>query len=59
MITGLFETDTFPTLHRLGGDASNQLHFDFVSGGNMKPLKEPNMRSLTLTFVDDDHVKQE
>lgn len=39
--------------------AANQLYLDFVSGGNMKSVKEPHMHSLTLTFVDDNHVKQE
>ena len=37
----------------------NQLHFDFVSGGNMKSVNDEHMHSLTVNFVDDNHVRQE
>jgi len=39
--------------------AANQLHFNFVSAGNLKSVKEPHMHSLTFTFLDANHVKQE
>ena len=48
-----------PHLMSKPATAANQLHFDFVSGGNMKSVKEPHMHSLKFTFLDANHVKQE
>jgi len=38
---------------------ANALKFDFVSAGNLQSVKSPHMHSLKITFVDDNHVKQE
>jgi hypothetical protein len=48
-----------PHLVSKAGGPPNQMHFDFVSGGNMKSAKDTHMHSLTVTFLDDNHVKQE
>ena len=48
-----------PRLAAQPGKLPNQLQFDFKSAGNLKSLQQPHMHSLTLTFIDDDHVKQE
>lgn len=38
-------------------DARN-LYFMFVDGSNIDPMKDAHMRSLTISFVDKDHIIQ-
>jgi len=40
-------------------DADGQnLHFLFVDGSNINPLKDAHMHSLTISFIDKDHIIQ-
>jgi hypothetical protein len=48
-----------PHLVSAPGPAPNQLQFDFKGAGNLKSVEEAHMHSLTLTFIDQNHVKQE
>lgn len=48
-----------PHLVSTAGGPPDQMHFDFVSGANMKSVKDRHMHSLTVTFIDDTHVREE
>ena len=48
-----------PFLTSKSSPVPNQLQFDFKSAGNLKSVEDPHMHSLTLTFIDENHVKQE
>ena len=37
---------------------ANNLYFMFVDGSNMDPMKDAHMHSLTISFVDKDHLIQ-
>jgi len=47
-----------PRMKAQRGGTSGTLRFVFDGGGNMKP-EDKHMHSLTLTFVDADHLKEE
>jgi hypothetical protein len=46
-----------PRMKLQNADARN-LHFMFVGGSNIDPMKDAYMRSLTISFVDKDHIIQ-
>ncbi len=46
-----------PRLKLQNADAQN-LHFMFVDGSNIDPRKDAHMHSLTISFVDKDHIIQ-
>jgi hypothetical protein len=46
-----------PRMKLRNADAQN-LYFMFVDGSNIDPLKDAHMHSLTITFVDKDHLIQ-
>src|SRR5262249_31085712 len=47
-----------PRMRAAGEQKPGVLRFTFDGGGNMKP-EDQHMHSLTVTFIDDDHIKQE
>jgi hypothetical protein len=46
-----------PRMRLQNADAQN-LHFTFVDGTNIDPMKDAYMHSLTISFVDKDHIIQ-
>jgi hypothetical protein len=46
-----------PRMEIQNADPKN-LHFMFVDGGNIDPMKDAHMHSLTISFVDKDHIIQ-
>ena len=46
-----------PRMKLQNADAQN-LHFMFVGGSNIDPMKDAYMHSLTISFVDKDHIIQ-
>jgi len=46
-----------PRMKLQNADAQN-LHFMFVDGSNIDPMKDAHMHSLTISFVDKDHIIQ-
>jgi hypothetical protein len=46
-----------PRMKLQNADAQN-LHFMFVDGSNIDPMKDAYMHSLTISFVDKDHIIQ-
>ena len=46
-----------PRMKLQNADAQN-LHFVFVDGSNIDPMKDAYMHSLTISFVDKDHIIQ-
>ena len=46
-----------PRMKLQDADAQN-LHFVFVDGSNIDPMKDAYMHSLTISFVDKDHIIQ-
>jgi hypothetical protein len=46
-----------PRMKLQNADGQN-LHFAFVDGSNIDPLKDAYMHSLTISFVDKDHIVQ-
>jgi hypothetical protein len=43
---------------RLQTADSQSLHFVFADGSNMDPMKDAHMHSLSISFVDNDHIIQ-
>jgi len=46
-----------PRMKLRNADAQN-LHFMFVGGSNIDPKKDAHMHSLTISFIDKDHIIQ-
>ena len=46
-----------PRMKLQNADAQN-LHFVFIDGSNIDPMKDAYMHSLTISFVDKDHLIQ-
>jgi hypothetical protein len=44
-----------PRMNLQAADAKN-LHFMFVDGTNIDPMKDSYMHSLTISFIDKDHI---
>jgi hypothetical protein len=40
-------------------DGANQIHFEFIGGGNLDPKKDRHMHAAKLTIVDSDHIEIE
>ena len=46
-----------PCMKADGKSPSNQIVFQFTSGGHLDPSKDKHMHEATLTFIDDDHIE--
>lgn len=46
-----------PRMRQVSADAPEQVKFEFMDGTNMKSRNEMHMDSLTITFIDADHVR--
>lgn len=47
-----------PRMRATGFD-KNQIHFQFVDASNMASPAESHMHALTITFIDDQHIRHE
>ena len=48
-----------PRLKAMHSDDPNKINFDFVDGINIDPTHDMHMHSLTISFLDKNHIRQE